>query len=117
MDRRKLKREYKESRRPMGVFRVRNTTNDKSLVGSSIDLPAMLNRQRAQLGMGMHPNRALQTDWNELGSEAFAFEVLDTLTAPDNPGYDPSDDLRALEQLWLDRLSPFGEQGYNSTPK
>ena len=49
MDRKTLIREYKESRRPMGVYRVLNTTNGRALVGVSVDLPSMLNRQRAQL--------------------------------------------------------------------
>ena len=101
----------------MGVYRVRNTVNERSLVAASVDLPAMLNRQRTQLRLGAHPNRTLQKDWNELGAEAFAFEVLDTLSPPDRPDYDPSDDLRVLEELWLDRLSPFEERGYNAKPK
>ena len=116
MDRKTLRRDYKEGRRPMGVFRVRNTANGKSLVGSSTNLPGMLNRQRWQLDLGTHPNRELQKDWNELGPDAFVFEVLDTLTAPEQPDYDPSDDLRALEQLWLDKLSPFERGGYNTRP-
>ena len=33
----------------MGVYHVRNTVNDKSLVGSSTNVPAMLNRHLAQL--------------------------------------------------------------------
>src|SRR5262249_47240530 len=101
MDRKALIRDYKESRRPVGVFRVLNKVTGKALVGTSKDLPAMLNRQRAQLEMGGHPNRELQKDWNELGPDAFVFEVLDTLSVPEQPDYDPSDDLRALEQLWL----------------
>ncbi len=109
-------REYKENPPPVGVFRVRNTVNGKSLVGTSLNLPGMLNRQRWQLEMQGHPNRDLQRDWNELGCDAFVFEILDTLTVPDRPGYDPSDDLRALEQLWLDKLSPFGDRGYNRRP-
>jgi hypothetical protein len=117
MDRKALKREYQQSRRPMGVYRVRNTVHDRSLVGSTTDLPAMLNRQRAQLSMGAHANRALQKDWDELGSEAFEFEVLDELTPPDQPDYDPTADLKALEALWLDQLSPYGERGYNKAPK
>jgi hypothetical protein len=117
MDKKALIREYKESRRPMGVFRVHNKVHDKSFVGKSVDLPAMLNRQQSQLRMGGHPNRALQKDWNELGAEAFAFEVLDTLTIPERTDYDPAADLRALEELWLDKLSPFGERGYNTEPK
>ncbi len=101
----------------MGVYRVRNTTNGKSLVGSSNDLPAMLNRQQAQLKMGGHPNRALQDDWNALGPAAFAFEVLDMLKPREEAGYDPSDDLRVLEQMWIEKLSPFDDRGYNAKPK
>jgi hypothetical protein len=117
MDRKALIRQYKESRRPMGVFRVRNTADGRSLVGTSVNLPAMLNRQRAQLRLGAHPNRALQKDWNELGVEAFEFEILDTLTPPDEPDYDPSGDLRVLEDLWLEKLSPFDDRGYNTRRK
>lgn len=102
--RKAMKREYLEAKRPMGVFRVLNTTNGKALVGTSIDLPAMLNRQKAQLQLRAHPNRALQNDWNELGPDAFTFEALDTLTPPDRPDYNPADDLRELERLWLEKL-------------
>jgi hypothetical protein len=101
----------------MGVFRVLNTVNGKSFVGVSADLPAMLNRQRAQLRFGGHPVRELQKDWKELGPEAFTFEILDTLKPGEEPDYDPTSDLRVLEELWLERLSPYGEQGYNIRPK
>lgn len=117
MDRRALKREYKETPRTMGIYRVQNKTNGKALVGSSVNAPAMLNRHRAELRMGVHKNRALQEDWNELSAEGFAFEVVDVLKPPDDLGYDPTADLKALEELWLDRLSPFGDRGYNSNPK
>jgi hypothetical protein len=101
----------------MGVFRVRNAVNGKSFIDASNDLPAILNRHQFQLRQGVHPNRELQKDWNELGPEAFVFEVLDTLTAPDQPDYDPADDLQALKQLWLDRLSPFEDRGCNARPR
>jgi group I intron endonuclease len=116
-DRKTLIREYKEAARPMGVYQVRNTVNGKSFVGTSVDLPSILNRHRAALRFGGHTNRELQKDWNELGPEAFEFEVLDTLTPSDRPGYNPSDDLRELEELWLEKLSPFDERGYNTRPK
>jgi hypothetical protein len=117
MDKKALTREYKEAGRPMGVYQIRNTVNGRLLVGVSVDLPSMLNRHRAELRMGGHRNRELQKDWAEFGPEAFEFEVLDTLTPPERPGYDPKADLRALEELWLDKLSPFGEKGYNVRPK
>jgi hypothetical protein len=113
MDRKELIRACKEARRPMGIYRVRNTIDGRSLVGSSIDLPSMLNRHRTQLKFRGHRNEALQRDWDVLGPDAFAFEVVDTLTPPaDDPGYDPTDDLRVLEELWLERLDPFDERGY-----
>jgi hypothetical protein len=37
-------------------------------------------------------------------------------TARDLPEYDPRDDLRALEALWLDRRQPYGERGYHTAP-
>ena len=117
MNRKALIREYKESQRPMGVYRVRCIVNDKSLIGTSVDLPAMLNRQQSQLRMGGHPNKALQKDWNEHGAEAFEFEVLDTLEASDQANYDPKSDLRTLEEMWLAKLTPYGERGYNPEPK
>ena len=101
----------------MGVYQVRNTVNGKLLIGVSVDLPSMLNRQQSQLRMGGHPNKELQKDWVEFGPDAFEFQILDTLTPPDRPDYDPKGDLKALEELWLDKLTPFGEQGYNVKPK
>lgn len=117
MDRKALIRQYKETPRTAGIFRVRNTVSEKSLVGRSVDVAAMLNRQRAQLGFGAHPNRALQDDWIAFGPDAFAFEILDTLKPPaDTPQWDPTEDLRELEKLWLEKLAPFGERGYNTQP-
>lgn len=114
MDRKALIRQYKETRRTAGVFRVRNIAGDRSLVGKSIDVPSALNRERAQLRTDTHMNRALQADWKALGADAFAFEILDTLTPPaDKPDWDPADDLALLEEMWLDKLEPFGERGYN----
>ena len=113
MDKKALAREYKETPRPMGVYQIRNTVNGRLLVGVSVDLPSILNRHRAELRMGGHRNRELQKEWAEFGAEAFEFEVLDTLTPPERPDYDPSTDLRALEELWLDKLSPFDGRGYS----
>jgi hypothetical protein len=117
MDRKALIRGYKANRRPMGIFQVRNSLNGKVFLGSTVDLPSMLNRQRAQLQMGAHPNRPLQADWRTYGAAAFVFEVLDTLTPSDEAGYDPAADLRTLEAMWLAKVTPYGERGYNAEPK
>jgi hypothetical protein len=111
-DRKALIRQYKETPRSMGVGAVRNKLSGKLLVVASRDLPALLNRQRAQLGLDAHPNRALQADWNLLGADAFEFVTLDSLAPKETPGYDPTEDLRTLEALWLERLDPFEPDGY-----
>lgn len=114
MDRREMKRQYKETARPMGVYRVLNRANGKALIATSTDLTAILNRHRAQLGFGSHPDGELQRDWNAQGSEEFVFEVLDTIAPGKEPAYDPSDDLEVLGQLWMSRLCPDGEPGYQT---
>lgn len=112
-----LKREYKLSHRPMGVYEIRNIVNDKVLVGASLNLPGMFNRQKLQLKMGSHPNARLQAEWNEFGGESFAFEILDELTPGNDPARDYREDLTFLEELWLERLQPYGERGYNEKKK
>ena len=112
-DRKALSREYKETPRVMGVGAVRNTAQGKALVVASRDLPALLNRHRAELRLNGHRNRALQADWNTLGAGGFEFVVLDTLAPKDDPAYDPAEDLRTLEELWLEKLSPFEPAGYH----
>lgn len=97
-------RAYHERKRPMGVFRVGSEGGTRSVIGSSVDLRAALNRQRAQLQLASHPDTALQAEWDELGADAFTFEVLDVLEPTDDPGYDPTEDLKELEAMWRERL-------------
>jgi len=117
MDKRAAKLDYKLSRRPMGIFQIRNVQTDKVFVGSTPNLDAVFNRHKFQLNAGGHPSKSLQQDWNELGEEKFAFEVLEELPERDNPNYDYSSDLETLEDLWLEKLEPYGEKGYNERKK
>lgn len=116
-DRRELIRQYKETPRPMGAYCVRNTVNGRALIGVARDVPGKLNSHRAQLRMHAHRNAALQQDWDAFGADAFAFETLDLLAPSEVPGYDPTDDLKVLEELWLDKLQPYGERGYHAPPR
>ena len=108
-----LKLEYKQNRRPIGVFQIRNIVNEKVLVGVSLNLPGILNRHKFQLEMGNHPNKTLQAEWREFGPDNFAFEILDELKPREDPDYDYSADLAFLEELWIETLQPYGDRGYN----
>jgi hypothetical protein len=123
VDRRALRREYKETTRPAGLFAVRNTVDDRLLVGTSVDLPGMLNRQRFQLQMKCHPDKALQADYDRLGADAFSFEVLDRLEPATDSGQDIRADLATLRDIWLAKLLaegralyPFSVRGDPPTP-
>lgn len=116
MDRKAKIREYKETPRLMGVYQIKNRVNGKVLIGSSVNLPAILNRYQSELKTGGCRNAALQREWKEFGSEAFEFKELEILEPEDDPAYDPAEDLQVLEDLWVEKLKPFEEKGYNKLP-
>lgn len=104
MDRKAAVREYKENPPAMGVWAVRNVVEDKVLLGASPNAAGRLNREKFALDFGNHPSRALQADWNRLGPDAFAFEVLDTLEPTEAVDADPKEELAELLSMWLTRL-------------
>ena len=112
-----LKREYKQNHPPMGIYQIRNLANEKVFVGSSLNLPGIFNRSKLELEAGSHQNKALQAEWKQFGSEGFAFEILDELEPREAPGFDYREDLVFLEDLWLEKLQPYDERGYNQKKK
>jgi hypothetical protein len=117
IDRKARVREYMENLPPAGIFRIRNTTSGRSLVGSAANLPGALNRHRFQLENGSHSDKELQADWKELGADAFTFETLDQLKPSEEPDYDPTEDLAVLKQMWIDKLADAGETLYRQSSR
>ena len=118
MQRRKeINRAYQERVKPSGVFQVKNLANGKVLLGSSLNLEGPLNKHRFMLQINSHPNKELQKDWNEFGPGQFTFEILDTILVKDDPNFNLKDELTLLEEIWLEKLQPFGERGYNDGPR
>jgi len=111
-----IKRRYKENPPPAGIYKITNKGNGKILIGKGMNVAGILNGQQAQLKWGSHRNQALQADWNRFGSEHFEFEVVDYLQPAGDQREDLRNDLAELEQLWLTKLQPYGEKGYNSKP-
>lgn len=115
IDKRAKKREYLGTPRPAGVYRIRNVVNNRVFIGATLNLDGIFNRYRMQLKAGLHFSPALQSDWNEFGEEAFVFEVIEEIAPRD--GIDMKKELEALEDLWLEQESPFGDRGYNEPKK
>lgn len=109
-----LKNLYKEKKFRMGVFQLRNTSNQKIFIGSSTDLDAIWNRLQTELKFGSYPNRELQNDWTALGADHFEFEILSEVK-PDEENKDTNyrKEVRQLEEMFIEELQPFGEKGYN----
>jgi hypothetical protein len=115
IDKKEGRKKYKQTIQPMGVYQVRCAANGKLLVGSSRNLPGKLNSIRFQLRMGSYlPCPELASDFRLYGEENFSFEVLDYLKPVEDPLHDYAGDLAVLEELWIQKLEPFGEKGYNA---
>jgi hypothetical protein len=109
-----LKEEYRQRKEVGGVFQIKNTVGNKIFIGSYADLNAAQNSQLFQLRIGSHPNTALQEDYNQLGAGNFTFEILAEHPKTDDPNVDFRKELKKLEQMFIEELQPFGDNGYNS---
>jgi len=98
------------------VYCVRNTTTGRVLLGSSVNLHGPLNRHRSELKIGSHRCLELQADWNRLGEDVFAFEILATVPA-ELAGLERDEALRQLELKAIAEHEPFAERCYNTSPK
>jgi hypothetical protein len=111
-----LRRAYKDNPPPAGVFRITNDANGKIFLGKGMNVRGILNSQQAKLQAGFHPSRELQLDFKQFGADNFVFEIVDELDSTDKSPQEMQDDLAALEELWLEKLQPYGERGYNKPP-
>jgi len=106
-------REYKERRKPAGIYQIKNTVNGRFLLGSSINLEGVLNSQRFKLSAGMHPNKVLQQEWNTFGTDKFSFKILESVQKNNDPCFSVEDELTLLKQIWLEKLRDDGSEDYN----
>lgn len=108
-----LIQQYKGMKKEAGVYQIKNTQNNKILIESTPNLKT-INGKRFQLQMGSHMNNLLQEDWNKYGEKAFVFEVLEVLKEKEEGFSDIKEELKKLEEKWLEKLQPFGERGYHN---
>jgi group I intron endonuclease len=108
-----MKDGYKEIKFRIGVYQIRNISNNKIFVGSSTNLAAIWNRQKFQLNFGSHPNTVLQKEWNEYGQENFVFEIISEIKQDDEKQINYQKELKSLEAMFIEELQPFGKNGYN----
>jgi len=115
--RKELKEEYKQMKFKIGIFLLRNIVNDKIFIDSSMDLVSIWNRQRMELNFGSHPNLSLQKDWNKFGADKFEYEIVSQIKQSETEIRDYKKELKLLEEMYLEKLQPYDDKGYNRKPK
>lgn len=108
-----LKKKYKQTVLPMGIYIIKNSVNGKILIGRSKNLPGKLNSIRFQLAHGSYVVEEVQKDYNNYGNNTFNFDTLDLLEPKTDGDTDYDGELKILEEMWLEKLQPYGEKGYN----
>ena len=114
MNKKELTNKYKETIQPMGIYQIKNLKNGKIFIGSAKNIHGKINSNKFQLVNGLHLKKEMQKDFNDVGEINFTFEVLDYLKPNDDIGHDYAEELKILENMWLDKLKPYNDNGYNS---
>ncbi|MFZ7942918.1 GIY-YIG nuclease family protein [Neobacillus sp. 19] len=114
MDRKKeLKQQFKEITVDAGIYQIKNTLNNKILVGSTKNFKTLNGLKFMLETNGYTTHKELQIEWNQYGKDAFQIDILEKLKKYDDPYFNEKEALLALEEKWLEKLQPYGERGYN----
>jgi len=113
MNKKEAKLKYKQTIPLMGVYQIKNLKNGRIFIGGAKNLAGKINSHKFQLKNGLHNNKALQKDYDEQGEAGFLFEILDYLSPKKDVVCDYTEELKLLEKLWLEKLQPFDDKGYN----
>ena len=76
------------------IYKIRNLTNGKFYVGSTVDARVRFQTHRRKLRAGKHQSPHMQAAWNKYGEDCFKFEIVEVVPE--------GEDLLAAEQKWLD---------------
>jgi hypothetical protein len=114
MNKKEMTKKYKQTIQPMGIYQIKNMKNGKIFLESAKDLRGKINSNKFQLKNGLHLNKEMQKDFNEIGEEGFSFGILDYLKPKEDLNYDYTEELKILEDMWLEKLQPYNEKGYNT---
>jgi group I intron endonuclease len=81
---------------PIGnfVYRIVNRESGKAYIGSTGNLTRRFTLHKTDLVNGKHHNAPLQKDWDLVGIENFAFEILEQVEKGEMP---------VREQYWINR--------------
>ena len=93
-----------------GIYQIRNKLDNKSYIGSTVNLNKRLRCHLSQLLENKHHNIYLQRAWDKYGKYNFIFDILEIVNK--------KKDLIKREQYWLDYYESYSKiKGYNIRKK
>lgn len=81
-----------------GVYLIHNTTNDKTYVGSSVNIEHRWRRHTSDLNNHKHHNAHLQHAWDKYGHDAFEYRIIEVVLDKTK--------LHQREQFYINLLKP-----------
>lgn len=89
------------------IYMIINVLNGKFYIGSTNNYINRFYAHKNELRKGTHHSKHLQKAWDKYGEEAFEFVVIEEFYINDK------EDKFNKEQIYLDKLQPFDDKGYN----
>jgi len=113
INKKEIKKEYKNQKHPVGLFAVKNKPDNKMFIGISLNLPAKLRGIAFELELGGHAYHDLANDYKRLGKENFEIFILDQIEIKEETDRELRVELDTLEAMWVEKLKSEGVTFYN----
>lgn len=94
-----------------GVYEIKNKENHKRYIGTARNIKK-LEGIKFQLNTGSFINKALQKEWTSYGEDAFEIIILESFEEEENIK-SVTKKMSAMKKVWIEKLQPFGDQGYH----
>lgn len=98
----RIKEKYKNQ---AGIYIIRNTIDNRFYVGSSVHLYKRYKQHLDSLEKGKHHSAHLQNFVDKHGIQTLNFRLMEVCK---------KEETFKREQVYLDRLQPFGKRGFNT---
>ncbi|UNC91333.1 GIY-YIG nuclease family protein [Candidatus Contubernalis alkaliaceticus] len=108
--------EYKSRKISGGVYKITNTANGWYWLKADLNIQGQKNRFEFSKKTNSCVLLRLKKDWDQYGSQAFTFEILEEIEMKDTQTLKEfKDDLLVLEEMWAERFD--AEKSYLSLKK
>ncbi len=105
--------EYKSRIISGGVYKITNTANGWYWLKADLNIQGQKNRFKFSKKTDSCVQLRLKKDWDQYGTQAFTFEILEEIEMKDTQTLKEfKDDLLVLEEMWAERFD--AEKSYLS---